>query len=68
MNTCHGCTIVPQAAVTYNNYKTGMTIKTATDVGLALDGKKTTNDMLISTITGKDCKLHEKLITGEICY
>jgi len=72
---CMGCVAVPgvvsavaiPATEGYSTYKTITTTKAAVDVTLAINDKKTTNDMVLSSVTGKDCKLQDTFKKGAIC-
>ena len=49
------------AGSSYSTYKTITMVKTGVDTSLALQGQKTTTDMFISSVTGKDCDIVRKL-------
>ena len=44
------------ASGSYQTYKTVTMMKAGVDTALAVEGKKTTTDHIVSSITGKDCK------------
>ena len=44
------------ASSSYQTYKTVTIMKAGVDTALAVEGKKTTTDHIVSSITGKDCK------------
>ena len=44
------------ASSSYQTYKTVTLMKAGVDTALAVEGKKTTTDHIMSSITGKDCK------------
>jgi hypothetical protein len=44
------------ASGSYQTFKTVSLMKAGVDTALAADGKKTTTDHVVSTITGMDCK------------
>lgn len=44
------------ASSSYQTYKTVTLMKAGVDTALAVEGKKTTTDHIVSSITGKDCK------------
>jgi len=44
------------ASTTYQTFKTVTIIKAGVDTALAIEGKKTTTDHVVSSLTGKDCK------------
>jgi hypothetical protein len=50
-----GAETVVAGTSSYSTYKTITITKAGIDTGLAISGKKTTTDMFISSITGKDC-------------
>ena len=72
---CMGCVAVPgvvsavaiPATEGYSTYKAITTTKAAVDVTLAINDKKTTNDIVLSSVTGKDCKLQDTFKKGAIC-
>ena len=72
---CMGCVAVPgvvsavaiPATESYTTYRAITTTKAAVDVTLAMNDKKTTNDMMLSSVTGKDCKLQDTFKKGTIC-
>ena len=72
---CMGCVAVPgvvsavaiPATESYTTYRAITTTKAAVDVTLAMNNKKTTNDIVLSSVTGKDCKLQDTFKKGTIC-
>ncbi len=72
---CMGCVAVPgvvsavaiPAAEGYSTIRTVTTAKAAVDLTLAVNDKKTTNDIVLSTVTGKNCKIQDRLKTGKFC-
>ncbi len=72
---CMGCVAVPgvvsavalPATEGYSTYRAITTTKAAVDVTLAINDKKTTNDIVLSSVTGKDCKLQDTFKKGTIC-
>ena len=44
------------ASSSYQTYKTVTIVKAGVDTALAVEGKKTTTDHFVSSLTGKDCK------------
>lgn len=44
------------ASSSYQTYKTVTIVKAGVDTALAVEGKKTTTDHVVSSLTGKDCK------------
>ena len=75
LNVCAGCVAVPgvvsavaiPAAEGYTTLKTVSTTKAVVDLTLAASDKKTTNDIVLSELTGKDCKLQDKFKKGKMC-
>ena len=75
LNVCSGCVAVPgvvsavaiPAAEGYTTLKTISTTKAVVDLTLAASDKKTTNDIVLSELTGKDCKLQDKFKKGKMC-
>ena len=74
MSQCMGCVAVPGVvsavaipAEGYSTYKAITTTKAAVDLTLAVSDKKTTNDIVLSSVTGKDCKLQDTFRKGTIC-
>jgi len=77
MATCGGCAGVvalPGAfgataatSESYATYRTITALKAGTDLSLAANGKKTTNDVIISTLTGKDCRIYKQITEGKMC-
>ena len=51
----------------YSTYKTITSTKAAVDLTLAVSDKKTTNDIVLSSVTGKNCKIQNRFTTGKIC-
>ena len=58
------CAFIPTATTTattasgsYQTYKTITIAKTGIDTALAVQGEKTTTDHILSSVTGKDCKI-----------
>ena len=72
---CMGCVAVPgvvsavaiPATEGYSTYKTITSTKAAVDLTLAVSDKKTTNDIVLSSVTGKNCKIQDRFKTGKIC-
>ena len=70
-----GCVAVPgvvsaiavPATESYSAFKTTTTIKSAVDVTLTLNDEKTTTDILLSSLIGKDCKIQDKFTEGKMC-
>ena len=56
------------AGSSYSTYKSITMAKTGIDTGLALSGQKTTTDMFISSVTGKDCDIIRKIKNKEINF
>ena len=56
-----GSSTTAAAGSSYSTYKTVTMVKTGVDTGLALQGQKTTTDMFISRVTGKDCDIVRKI-------
>jgi len=75
LNVCSGCVAVPgvvsavaiPAAEGYTTLKTISTTKAVVDLSLAASDRKTTNDIVLSELTGKDCKLQDKFKKGKMC-
>ena len=55
---------VGTSTTTYESYKTITYIKGGVDLGLTANGKKTTDDKILSKITGYDCKIRRVLKDG----
>jgi len=55
------------AAEGYTTLKTISTTKAVVDLSLAASDRKTTNDIVLSELTGKDCKLQDKFKKGKMC-
>ncbi len=49
--------VVGTSASTYESYKTITFVKGGVDLSLAASGEKTTDDRILSKITGYDCKI-----------
>ena len=56
-----GSSATATAGSSYSTYKTVTMVKTGVDTSLALQGQKTTTDMFISSVTGKDCDIVRKI-------
>ena len=56
------------AGSSYQTYKTVTMVKTGVDTGLALQGEKTTTDMFISSVTGKDCDIVRKIKNKDLKF
>ena len=75
LNVCAGCVAVPgvvsavaiPAAEGYSTIKTLSTTKAVVDLSLAASDRKTTNDIVLSGITGKDCKIQDQFQKGKMC-
>ena len=77
MFTCGGCAgivALPGAlgataatSESYATYKTITAMKAGIDLSLATSGQKTTNDIIVSTLTGKDCRIYKQLTEGKMC-
>jgi len=61
-------TATATAGSSYSSYKSVTMMKTGVDTGLAISGQKTTTDMFISGITGKDCDIIRKIKNKEINF
>lgn len=61
-------TATATAGSSYSSYKSVTMMKTGIDTGLAITGQKTTTDMVISSITGKDCDIIRKIKNKEISF
>lgn len=55
------------AAEGYGTIRTVTATKSVVDLTLAAADKKTTNDMVLSEIIGKDCKIQDKFKKGKMC-
>jgi|TARA_B100000959_G_scaffold259820_1_gene295749 hypothetical protein len=55
---------VGTSASTYETYKTVTFVKGGVDLGLAANDKKTTDDFVLSKITGYDCEIR-RVLKGE---
>tara|TARA_Y100000590_G_scaffold297354_1_gene335084 strand:- start:24775 stop:25158 length:384 start_codon:yes stop_codon:yes gene_type:complete len=64
--TILGSSTTAAAGSSYSTYKSVTMAKTGIDTGLALSGQKTTTDMIISSVTGKDCDIIRKIKNKEI--
>ncbi len=75
MSQCMGCVAVPgvvsavaiPATEGYSTFKAITSTKAAVDLTLAVNDKKTTNDIVLSSVTGKDCRIQDKFKTGKFC-
>lgn len=56
--------VVGTGTSSYETYKTVTYAKGAVDLGLSANGKKTTDDHMLSSITGYDCKVKRVLKEG----
>lgn len=56
--------VVGTTASSYESYKTITYIKGGVDLSLTAKGEKTTDDKILSTITGYDCKIRRVLKDG----
>jgi len=56
--------VVGTGTSSYETYKTVTYAKGAVDIGLSANGKKTTDDRMLSSITGYDCKVTRVLKEG----
>jgi hypothetical protein len=56
--------VVGTSASTYETYKTVTFVKGGTDLALAANDKKTTDDFMLSKITGYDCEVRRVLKEG----
>ena len=56
--------VVGTSATTYETYKTVTFTKGAVDLSLAANDKKTTDDFVLSKITGYDCEVR-RILKGE---
>ena len=56
--------VVGTSATTYETYKTVSIVKGGTDLALAANDKKTTDDFMLSKITGYDCEIRRVLKDG----
>ena len=63
-----GSSTTAAAGSSYQTYKTVTMVKTGVDTGLALQGQKTTTDMIISGVTGKDCDIVRKLKNKDLKF
>ena len=63
-----GSSTTAAAGSSYQTYKTVTMVKTGVDTGLALQGEKTTTDMFISTVTGKDCDIVRKIKNKDLKF
>ena len=63
-----GCGTIPAvvgtSASTYETYKTVTFVKGGVDLSLAANDKKTTDDFMLSKITGYDCEIR-RVLAGE---
>ena len=63
-----GSSTTAAAGSSYQTYKTVTMVKTGVDTGLALQGEKTTTDMFISSVTGKDCDIVRKIKNKDLKF
>jgi hypothetical protein len=56
--------VVGTSTTTYESYKTITYVKSGIDLSLTANGKKTTDDKILSSITGYDCKIRRVLKDG----
>tara|TARA_B100000579_G_scaffold46927_1_gene32736 strand:+ start:581 stop:961 length:381 start_codon:yes stop_codon:yes gene_type:complete len=63
-----GSSTTAAAGSSYQTYKTVTMVKTGVDTGLALQGQKTTTDMIISSVTGKDCDIVRKIKNKDLKF
>lgn len=67
-----GCALIPTATTTasgsYQTYKTITIAKTGIDTALTLNGEKTTTDHIVSSFTGKDCKIMRMVEQEKITF
>jgi hypothetical protein len=63
-----GSSTTAAAGGSYQTYKTVTMVKTGVDTGLALQGEKTTTDMIISSVTGKDCDIVRKIKNKDLKF
>tara|TARA_B100000579_G_scaffold23324_1_gene16518 strand:- start:8152 stop:8532 length:381 start_codon:yes stop_codon:yes gene_type:complete len=63
-----GSSTTAAAGSSYSTYKTVTMVKTGVDTGLALQGQKTTTDMFISSVTGKDCDIVRKIRNKDLKF
>ena len=63
-----GSSTTAAAGSSYSTYKTVTMVKTGVDTGLALQGQKTTTDMFISSVTGKDCDIVRKIKNKDLKF
>ena len=69
-----GCALIPTATTTatasgsYQTYKTITIAKTGIDTALTLNGEKTTTDHIVSSFTGKDCKMMRMVEQEKITF
>ena len=58
--------VVGTGTSSYETYKTVTYTKGAVDLSLSANGKKTTDDRMLSSITGYDCKVTRVLKEGQM--
>ena len=63
-----GSQTVAAGTSSYETYKTITMVKVGVDAALTADGKKTTTDVVLSRVTGKDCKVMRSVRTRTIKY
>jgi len=63
-----GTQTVAAGTSSYETYKTITMVKVGVDGALASNGKKTTTDVVMSKVTGKDCKVMRSVRTRTIKY
>ena len=56
--------VIGSGTTSYETYKTVTYVKGAVDLGLSAKGEKTTDDRILSSITGYDCKVKRVLEGG----
>jgi len=56
--------VVSSGTTSYETYKIIAQTKGAVDIGLSANGQKTTDDRILSSITGYDCKVTRVLKGG----
>ena len=63
-----GSQTVAAGTSSYETYKTITMVKVGVDGALTANGKKTTTDVVLSRVTGKDCKVMRSVRTRTIKY
>jgi len=63
-----GSQTVAAGTSSYETYKTITMVKVGVDAALTADGKKTTTDVVLSRITGYDCRVMRIVRTKTIKY